>query len=178
KFLDNPRKPEDFYLFFGQLVGYKRADLAIEACIKSGRKIVVIGDGKSKKAKEYQKSGLVTFTGRLSDEKIQDYLSRAKALLFPGIEDFGIIPVEANAAGCPVLAYKKGGALDSVLEGKTGLFFEEQTVESLIECMNNFEKLESNFCNRTVFNNHVQQFSEAEFIRKFTDIVQNHEKLI
>ena len=178
KFLENPRKPEDFYLFFGQLVGYKRADLAIEACIKSGRKIVVIGDGKSKKAKEYQKSGLVTFTGRLSDEKIQDYLSRAKALLFPGIEDFGIIPVEANAAGCPVLAYKKGGALDSVLEGKTGLFFEEQTAESLIECMDNFEKSESNFTDRTVFNNHVQQFSEAEFVRKLNDIVQNHKKLI
>ncbi len=178
KFLDNPRKPEDFYLFFGQLVGYKRADIAIEACIQSGRKIVVIGDGKSKKAAEYTKSGLVTFTGRVSDQTIADYLSRAKALLFPGIEDFGIIPVEANAAGCPVLAYKKGGALDSISEGKTGLFFEEQTADSLVECIENFEKRQSDFSDRSVFTKHVQQFSEAEFIRKMQNIVQKRNKLI
>lgn len=178
KFLDNPRKPEDFYLFFGQLVGYKRADIAIEACIKSGRKIVVIGDGKSKKAKEYTKTGLVQFTGRVSDDKVKDYLSRAKALLFPGIEDFGIIPVEANAAGCPVLAYRKGGALDSIKENCTGMFFDEQTPAALAECMDRFERAERNFCDREVFNQHVRQFAEEEFIRKISYIVQNRNKMI
>ena len=178
KYINNPRNPEDFYLFFGQLVGYKRADLAIEACIKSGRKIVVIGDGKSKKAAEYTKSGLVTFTGRVSDEAIADYLSKAKALLFPGIEDFGIIPVEANAAGCPVLAYKKGGALDSIKENVTGMFFDEQTTDSLIKCMDSFEKIQSEFTDRKAFTEHVQQFSENEFIKKINFIVQNRNKML
>lgn len=176
-YINNERNPKDFYLFFGQLVGYKRADLAIEACIKSGRKIVVIGDGKSKEAKKYSKSGLVTFTGRVSDEKVAEYLSQAKALLFPGIEDFGIIPVEANSAGCPVLAYKKGGACDSIRENVTGLFFEEQTVDSLIQCMEKFEASESQFANRTAYTEHVQQFSKEQFVSKIQKIVEDRKRI-
>ncbi|MBR6341313.1 MAG: glycosyltransferase [Treponema sp.] len=177
KYADCVRDPKDFYLFFGQLVGYKRADLAIEACIKSGRKIVVIGDGKSKEAKKYLSSGLVTFTGRVSDEKVKEYFSQAKALLFPGIEDFGIIPVEANSAGCPVLAYRKGGACDSILENKTGLFFEEQNVDSLISCMDDFEKRRDEFTDRKVYNKHVQQFSNENFVKKINQIVEKKERL-
>ena len=177
KYADCVRDPKDFYLFFGQLVGYKRADLAIEACIKSGRKIVVIGDGKSKQAKKYLSSGLVTFTGRVSDEKVKEYFSQAKALLFPGIEDFGIIPVEANSAGCPVLAYRKGGACDSILENKTGLFFEEQTVDSLISCMDDFEKRQGEFNDRKVYNKHVQQFSNENFVKQINQIVEKKERL-
>ena len=177
KYADCVREPKDFYLFFGQLVGYKRADLAIEACIKSGRRIVVIGDGKSKQAKKYEKSGLVTFTGRVSDQKVKEYLSSAKALLFPGIEDFGIIPVEANSAGCPVLAYRKGGACDSILENKTGLFFDEQTVDSLIACMDNFENREAQFADRKVYTKHVQQFSNENFVKKISQIVEKKERL-
>jgi glycosyltransferase involved in cell wall biosynthesis len=177
RYINNPRKPEDFYLFFGQLVGYKRADLAIEACIKSGRKIVIIGDGKSKEAKKYAKSGLVTFTGRVSDEEIAVYLSKARALLFPGIEDFGIIPVEANSAGCPVLAYRKGGACDSILENKTGLFFDQQTPEAIISCMEAFEQREADFANRQTYTKHVQQFSKEEFIRKISVIIKERKRL-
>ncbi len=177
KYSDCKRNPGDFYLFFGQLVGYKRADLAIEACIKSGRKIVVIGEGKSKAAKKYSRTGLVTFTGRVSDEKVKEYFSTAKALLFPGIEDFGIIPVEANSAGCPVLAYRKGGACDSILENKTGLFFEEQTVDSLISCMDEFEKRENDFSDRSIYEKHIQQFSNLEFERKIMNIIEKREKL-
>ena len=177
KYADCVRDPKDFYLFFGQLVGYKRADLAIEACIKSGRHIVVIGDGKSKQAKQYERSGLVKFTGRVSDEKVKEYLSQAKALLFPGIEDFGIIPVEANSAGCPVLAYRKGGACDSILENKTGLFFEEQTADSLIECMDEFEKREAEFTSRKVYAKHVEQFSNENFIAKINKIIEKKERL-
>lgn len=177
RYLNNPRKPEDFYLFFGQLVGYKRADLAIEACIHSGRKIVVIGEGKSKEAKKYAKTGLVTFTGRVSDQQVADYLSRAKALLFPGIEDFGIIPVEANSAGCPVLAYRKGGACDSVLENKTGLFFDEQTPQAIIDCMDQFEKRESDFTDRSAYSKHVQKFSKEEFVNKLQKIVEERTRL-
>ena len=177
KYVNNQRNPKDFYLFFGQLVGYKRADLAIEACIKSGRKLVVIGDGKSKEAQKYANTGLITFTGRVSDEEVAKYLSEAKALIFPGIEDFGIIPVEANAAGCPVLAYKEGGAIDSIKENETGLFFEEQTAESIIECMNKFEQLESSFTNREVFTNHVKQFSKEEFIAQISKAIEERKRI-
>ena len=177
KYINNPRNPKDFYLFFGQLVGYKRADLAIEACIKSGRKLVVIGDGKSKKAQKYANTGLITFTGRVSDEEVAKYLSEAKALIFPGIEDFGIIPVEANAAGCPVLAYKEGGAIDSIKENETGLFFTEQTADSIIECMNKFEQIESSFTDREVFTNHVKQFSKEEFINQISKAIEERKRI-
>lgn len=177
KYIDNPRNPKDFYLFFGQLVGYKRADLAIEACIKAGKKLVVIGDGKSKSAAEYKKSGLITFTGRVSDEEVAKYLSEAKALLFPGIEDFGIIPVEANAAGCPVLAYKDGGALDSIKENETGLFFEEQNVDSLVECINRFENCENIFSDRSKFTAHVQQFSNEMFQQRITKLLEEKKRI-
>lgn len=177
KYGNNQRNPKDFYLFFGQLVGYKRADLAIEACIKSGRKLVIIGDGKSKEAQKYANTGLITFTGRVSDEEVAKYLSEAKALIFPGIEDFGIIPVEANAAGCPVLAYKEGGAIDSIKENETGLFFEEQTAESIIECMNKFEQIESSFTNREVFTNHVKHFSKEEFITQISKAIEERKRI-
>lgn len=177
KYINNPRNPKDFYLFFGQLVGYKRADLAIEACIKSGRKLVVIGDGKSKEAQKYANTGLITFTGRVSDEEVAKYLSEAKALIFPGIEDFGIIPVEANAAGCPVLAYKEGGAIDSIKENETGFFFEEQTADSIIECMNKFEQIESSFTNRNVFTTHVKQFSKEEFINQISKAIEERKRM-
>ena len=177
KYINNPRNPKEFYLFFGQLVGYKRADLAIESCIKSGRKLVVIGDGKSKEAQKYANTGLITFTGRVSDKEVAKYLSEAKALIFPGIEDFGIIPVEANAAGCPVLAYKEGGAIDSIKENETGLFFEEQTADAIIECMNKFEQLESSFTNRDVFTNHVKQFSKEEFIAQISKAIEERERI-
>ena len=177
KYVNNQRNPKDFYLFFGQLVGYKRADLAIEACIKSGRKLVVIGDGKSKEAQKYENTGLITFTGRVSDEEVAKYLSEAKALIFPGIEDFGIIPVEANAAGCPVLAYKEGGAIDSIKENETGLFFEEQTADAIIECMNKFEQLESSFTNREVFTTHVKQFSKEEFVTQISKAIEERKRI-
>ena len=177
KYSDCIRNPQDFYLFFGQLVGYKRADLAIQSCIQSGRKIVVIGEGKSKEAKKYSRSGLVTFTGRISDQKVKEYLSTAKALLFPGIEDFGIIPVEANSAGCPVLAYRKGGACDSILENVTGLFFEEQTAQAIIECMDTFESRENDFTDKSKYSKWVEQFSTQKFQEKIQKIIDSKQRL-
>ena len=169
KFLHIKRKPEDFYLFFGQLTGYKRADIAISACLEAGRKLVVAGAGAKKKdIRKYERSGLITFTGRVSDEEIADYFSRARALLFPGIEDFGIIPVEANAAGCPVIAYRKGGVLDTVKENVTGLFFDEQNAHSLANAMRRFEECENLFADRELFSCHVKQFSKEEFSIKIT----------
>ncbi|MDR1900926.1 MAG: glycosyltransferase [Treponema sp.] len=178
KYLPLERNPEDFYLFFGQLAGYKRADIAITACITSGRKLVVAGAGAKKQdIQRYQKSGLITFTGRISDETASVYYSHAKALLFPGIEDFGIIPVEANAAGCPVIAYRKGGVLDTVKENETGVFFDEQSPAALIEAMDRFEAAEDHFRNREVFARQVQQFSRAAFIERIKKICGERKRL-
>ncbi|GHV16190.1 glycosyl transferase [Spirochaetia bacterium] len=178
KYLPLERNPEDFYLFFGQLTGYKRADLAIEACIASGRRLVVAGAGAKKKdIRRYKKSALVTFSGRISDEEAGALLSKAKALLFPGIEDFGIIPVEANAAGCPVIAYRKGGVLDTVQENVTGIFFDEQTPAALIQAMDRFETMEAQFSDRKPFTRHVQQFSKAAFAGRITRVIGERKRV-
>jgi len=180
KFRDIKRKPGDFYLFFGQLTGYKRADLAIEACIASGKKLVVAGAGSNKNdVKKYEKTGLVTFKGRVSDDEVRELYATAKALLFPGIEDFGIIPVEAQAAGCPVIAYGRGGALETVRENSTGVFFYEQTAASLREAIAGFEAADADGCfsNREVFSNHVKQFTKQAFIEKINGIVTERKRI-
>jgi glycosyltransferase involved in cell wall biosynthesis len=173
RFLNIERKPEDFYLFFGQLVGYKRADLAIEACVRSNKRLVLIGDGNYRG----KLPDSVVFLGRQSDAVVMDYLSRAKALLFPGIEDFGIIPVEANAAGCPVIAFRKGGALETVRENVTGLFFDEQNPDSLIEAMNRLEADYGRFSDRTAYREHIMRFSREEFKRKMALVISEKVKL-
>jgi len=178
KFIRVERRSADYYLFFGQLTGYKRADIAIEACIQSGRKLIVAGAGADKKTrKKYKKTGLVTFLGRVSDEEICGLYASAKALLFPGIEDFGIIPVEAACAGCPVIAYRDGGALETVKENVTGLFFDEQTPESLIEAMERFESGGVTFAYRQLFKDHVQQFSKTAFIGRMQKIIEEKKRI-
>ena len=177
-FLDVERKPADYYLFLGQITWYKRADVAIEACVKSGRKLVVAGAGAKKKdVRKYGKTGLVRFTGRVSDAQAAALFSGAKALLYPGIEDLGLVPIEANAAGCPVIAYREGGALETVKEGVTGAFFDEQTPESLIAAMDRFERNQVTFNNRELFKNHVQQFSKKAFIERIRCILEEKKRI-
>ena len=180
KFISVERQSGDYCLFFGQLTWYKRADLAIEACIASGQRLVVAGAGKkTKKWREYEKTGLVTFMGRVSDEDTLKLYSSAKALLFPGIEDFGIIPVEAQAAGCPVIAYRRGGALDTIIEGVTGIFFDEQTTASLMEAISRFDSMNAGgaFNNREAFSTHVRQFSQEVFKEKVEKIIKERKRL-
>jgi glycosyltransferase involved in cell wall biosynthesis len=178
RYLEIPRKPEDFYLFFGQLTRYKRPDLAIEACIKYNRKIVVAGAGmRESLKKKYEKSGLVRFLGKIPEEEIASLFSRARALLFPGIEDFGIVPVEANAAGCPVIAYRRGGALDTIVENKTGLFFDTQDVDSLGEAIQRFEENQNLFEDRNVYNEHVKRFSKENFKEKILSIIKERKHI-
>ena len=131
----------DYYLLAGQLIGYKRPDLAIAACVKMDRRIVVIGSGNQRAAleKRYAANPRVTFLGRVSDEEFKTVYGGARALLFPGIEDFGIVPVEAQAAGTPVIAFGVGGATESVVPDVTGLFFKDQTTEALCAAIEDFE---------------------------------------
>ncbi len=121
----------DHYLYAGELVGYKRPDLAIEAFNASGRKLTVVGDGEMRPRLEAMAGPNITFRGRVPFAELKREFAGARALIFPGEEDFGIVPVEVMACGRPVVALKRGGALDYVEPGVTGLFFEEQTVESL-----------------------------------------------
>jgi glycosyltransferase involved in cell wall biosynthesis len=178
KYLSNERTPSDFYLFFGQITSYKRADIAIEACIKSGRKLIVAGAGVQKSfIRKYKKSGLVSFMGRVSDKEAASLFSNARALLYPGIEDMGLVPIEANAAGCPVIAYRDGGAVETVKENITGVFFDEQTSESLIAAIDYFERNIVNFCNRQLFTNHVQKFSKSAFIERIYQVIDKKERI-
>jgi glycosyltransferase involved in cell wall biosynthesis len=142
-FLSLQRAPEDFYLVFGRVVPYKRADLAVSACKRTGRSLKVAGDGRAlgQLREEAASDERIELLGRVSDARRDDLLRHARALIFPGEEDFGIVPVEAQAAGAPVIAYRVGGASESVLDGRTGALFDAQTDESLAAAMSRFEEL-------------------------------------
>jgi glycosyltransferase involved in cell wall biosynthesis len=178
QFLSVERNPSDYYLFFGQLTGYKRADIAIEACIKSGRKLVIAGAGaKRNDINRYKKTGLVKFKGRVSDEEKAKLFAEAKALLFPGIEDLGLVPIEAQAAGCPVIAFREGGAVDTVKEGVTGLFFDEQSPQSLIKALDDFELIEGQFTDRNLFSEHIKCFSGEIFKNRIKTIIEEKKRV-
>ncbi len=130
----------DYYFVLSRFVGYKRVDIAIEACNKLGCKLVVAGSGGEEEERLRAMAGpTVEFVGRVSDEQLNDYYAHAKAFLFPGIEDFGLTPLEAMAGGTPVLAYGEGGALETVVDGETGMFFHEQSADALVRCIEEFE---------------------------------------
>jgi glycosyltransferase involved in cell wall biosynthesis len=126
------------FLIAGRQTPYKRFDLAVEACTKLGVPLTVIGNGPEHNDLLNIAGPRVTFLTNVKDKDMPHYFQKAEAFIFPGIDDFGIVAVEAMAAGTPVIAYKAGGALDYVKENKTGLFFEEQSVESLCEALKKF----------------------------------------
>ena len=157
-----PVEKKDYYLVAGRLVGYKRADLALRACLRMGRKLVIVGIGEQEGLlrKIAGGSGRVTFRRRISDEDLRRTYQEARALLFPGLEDFGIVPVEAQAAGTPVIAFGEGGALETVRDGETGLFFHEQTEKSLCHAI---EEFESRDWDRTTCTLNAARFGQAAF---------------
>ena len=131
---------EDTYLVVSALVPYKRVDLAVEAFGRLGKRLIVIGDGPERNRLEEIAGPRVHFMGWQPDKILRDYYRRARALIFPGEEDFGIVPLEMQACGGFVIAYKKGGALETVQEARTGVFFDELTAESLAEAVRKFEE--------------------------------------
>ncbi len=142
RFTPPPHTDRSGYVIWGRHVPYKRFDLAIEACNQLRVPLTLIGSGPDTERLKKLAGPTITFTGRISDETLVEYAHHARGFLFPNEEDFGISAVEAVAAGTPVIAYKKGGALDIVQDGETGVFFEEQTVDSLVAAMQRFETLE------------------------------------
>jgi len=141
-FLGLTRSPQDFYLAFGRIVPYKRVDLAVSACAHLGRRLKVAGDGRALPGLREAAASATEFLGKVAPEQRDELLSSARALLFPGEEDFGIVPVEAQAAGLPVIAYGVGGATESVLDGQTGVLFAEQRASALEAAIERFEGLE------------------------------------
>ena len=138
----NGRPAEDFYLVVSRFVPYKRVDLAVAACTRLGRKLVVVGTGPETARLRAAAGPTVSFTGALTDEAVADLYARCRAFVFPGFEDFGIAPVEAQAAGRPVIAFGAGGATETVVDGQTGVFFHEQTVDALVRAIEQLENTE------------------------------------
>lgn len=126
---------EDYYVILSRLIGYKRIDLAIAACEKLGRKLVIIGDGPDRKRLESLAGPNTAFVGRLSDQEVSNTLQRCRALIFPGEEDFGMTPLEANASGKPCIAFGSGGAVETVVNRSTGILFFESSPESLAQAI-------------------------------------------
>ena len=159
---------EDYFLIVSRLVPYKRVDLAVEVFNELGLPLVVIGGGSQL---EYLKSIAkpnVKIMGRQSDEVIKEHYAKCRAFIFPGEEDFGITPLEAQASGRPVIAYGKGGALETVLEGKTGIFFEEQSKESLKDAISKFNNMT---WNKQEIRSHALTFDEEIFKEKIRNYV-------
>ncbi len=151
---------DDYYLILSRLVPYKRIELAVEACTKTGRRLVVIGDGSDRARLESFAGPTVTFLGRRSDAEVNRYASRCRALIFPGEEDFGMTPLEINAAGRPVVAYGAGGATETVAEGLNGVLFREQTIDSLLRAL---EECEDHSWNPMAIRRNAQRYDISIF---------------
>jgi len=162
------REPEDWYLVVSALVPYKRVDHAIRGCSRMGLRLKIVGRGPELadlKKLAAKLNADVEFIGFASDEELVDYYRHAKGLLFPGVEDFGIVPVEAIACGCPVIALAVGGVLDSMTE-ETALLYNQPTVEGLMQAIQQFEAHENTFSESTL-RQRAELFSEANFLSRF-----------
>jgi glycosyltransferase involved in cell wall biosynthesis len=168
RFLGVERAPEDWYLVFGRVVPYKRVDLAVAACTRLGRRLKVVGTGRDLDRVRALAGEGVEFLGHVPDGELPALVGRARALLFPGEEDFGIVPVEVQAAGVPVIAYGVGGVQDSVADRETGILFAEQTVESLCEAIEDFETIEAGLDTERIRDN-ARGYSPQTFREQFAD---------
>ena len=165
-------KKEDFYLTASRMVPYKKIDLIVEAFSRlPDKKLVVIGDGPDFEKIKKKAGRNVELLGYQPFDVLKSYMQRAKAFIFAAEEDFGIIPVEAQACGTPVIAYGKGGALETVIKDKTGVFFYEQTVDSLIEAIKRFESVEDKFDILEIRKN-AEKFSKERFKLEFKSFVE------
>ena len=161
---------EDFFLTVSHLVPYKRIDLIVNAFNKMREKLVVVGDGPDMRKIKALAGPTVEVVGRLSDPEVADLMARAKAFVYAAEEDFGIVPVEAQACGTPVIAFGKGGVAESVIHNKTGLLFPEQSVSSLISAVQRFLRHQDEFHPSEIREN-AMRFSEQRFSKEFAQLV-------
>ncbi len=166
--------PEDYYLIVSAFAPYKRIDIAVEAFNTLGKRLLIVGGGQDEKRLKAMAGANIEFLGRVSDERVTSLYSRCRALIFPGVEDFGITPLEAMASGRPVIAYADGGALETLRplfdrsglatarKAPTGLFFHEQSAAALIKAVKDFESHEKKFRPQAA-TEQAERFSLAEF---------------
>jgi glycosyltransferase involved in cell wall biosynthesis len=167
---DKSVKKEDFYLIVSRLYDYKKVDVAIKACNKLNRKLYVIGEGPDRDYLENLAGETVEFKGYVSDKEVRRYMRSCKALLFPGLEDFGLAPLEAMSCGTPVIAFNGGGVAETVVDGVTGVLFSKQSEKSLVRSIQHFEK-KSFTCD--IIQKRAQKFSESKFKQEILKIIKN-----
>jgi glycosyltransferase involved in cell wall biosynthesis len=164
---------KEFYLSFGALTPYKRIDLLVECFNKNGKKLVIIGNGSEKEKLQKRAKSNIEFKGFIEEPELRYYIQNSKALLFPGEEDFGMIPLEVMSYGVPVIAFNKGGALETVIENKknvsksSGIFFNKQNIKAIQIAIDYFEKKESDF-NPIWIRKHAESFEESKFLHSFS----------
>lgn len=159
---------DEYFLVVSRLSSHKRVDLAVTACTSLNLPLKVIGTGPERENLEKTAGGNIEFLGYLSDEEVVSHLKNCRAFIYPQEEDFGITAIEAQALGKPVIAFNKGGAMETVENGKTGLFFEEQTVDALCKALENFEQYTFD---STYIREHAKEFSKDRFERELSAFV-------
>ena len=160
---------DDYYFIVSRLVPYRRIDLAVRAFNQLKLPLVIAGDGRSRESLEALAGPTITFLGRVSDDDLPGLFARCRAYILPGVEDFGIAPVQAQAAGRPVIAFAAGGAMDTVIEGQTGTFFHEQTSEVLAAAVRAFDpdQVDPQTCH-----NNAERFAAEVFKRNLNSFIQ------
>jgi glycosyltransferase involved in cell wall biosynthesis len=160
---------EDYYLLVGRLVPYRRIDILIEAFNKMGKPLIIAGSGRDRERLEGLAGPTITFLGFVPDEELPELMARCRAFMWPGEEDFGISPIQAMATGRPVIAYAAGGALETVIPGRTGVLFHKQTAEAIIEAVEQFDEYTLDPRAISAF---AAQFDTSEFKRKMQQFVE------
>ena len=163
-------KKEDFYLVSSRFLTYKRIDVVIEAFNWLGRPLKIMGDGPERERLQAIAQPNVEFLGYVPDQERASLMSRAKAVIVAALEDYGLVPIEANVSGTPTIAYGRGGVLDTILPGKTGLFFDKQRPDSLIDTVLGSDQMEWNY---SVIRDHaLSNFTEEVFFRRVGELVE------
>jgi glycosyltransferase involved in cell wall biosynthesis len=162
-------RDEGYWLVLARLVAYKGIDRAVRAFSESGRRLRVVGDGPDRARLEAMAGPAVEFTGQLPDAEVKHQIEGCRALIFPGLEDFGIAPVEAQAAGKPVLAFGAGGALETVIDGVTGMFFTDPTSAGINAAIERFERMS---WDPARIRAHAGQFAEARFAAALREFIE------
>jgi len=165
------KETKGYFLAVGRLIPYKKFDLIIEAFNQIGLPLKIVGEGIIENELKNKAKGNIEFLGNIDDKTLQKVYSECEALIFPQVEDFGITSLEAMASGRPVIAFNQGGAIDTIIDYKTGIFFNKQTPEHLIGAIENYQKNKKKFISQDI-RKHAQKFDQEEFQNKLIDFIE------